>query len=1058
MPATPTDDIYSAPAGTAVVRFGNASAPAPLTGAYRTTQPLLWVDVNRATELQLISDGEGTMPRTPARATVADPKSAFIWQKYGPTWNYVDLYSRWAWVNPGGDWLDLAGTAQGTAQPYFAFAANAAASGSAAYAVNVTAALQAVQTAGRWCAFIVQVVGGARALASQHHRQLPPPVIAVLYADGTTGTLQCRGCTRLSPGSAYSRLCFPEAELTPAALQFDRPRSAVAFAELRVTLTQHTATPSTVQGFVANPPVNAAVVQQGLAAGYAGDVGLLGAPGVLVARRYQDGSVLADWVVPADAGINVFSRNAWDPEVLGLGAADLTKLPTAATGVALANKWIYKQPITANLQLVNSSYTGDGFVPLAPGIGALRINVPGMALADGAAYGPVGSTGLDLWTLFPKALCGTDALKRTFVRFYIRIGGMAPKVISQTKMVRETGTGAEYAYQRGKFGLGVHHWTSRGGNNLVGGDGLGWTHRLGYERPPGDAALQGLAPSSHTVDNGVPDLRWGNGGGLGSGLFPNRWYCIEVETNLNTWAPSGGGPADGELRVWIDGRLASTHTGWKFRDGPPDPAGSGSDLPPFRQMGPIGMLANWYQGGRLPADEDLAMFITCDVAATSYIGPMAAAGAAAPLPTWVPAASSTVAQAVLLTVANGRLANNAASVGVGYYNNFWFRGIFDAYSGGTYNPHWGSYGAMHYYGTGHASGNENTVPTLVLGEVCTWRRLNDPSPIYGTGTDATTRGNNSFADFSGLPQIDPATCTYPVDGQVAGAHSYGNVVCLPPTGAAPNGRLFTGLVAAAARNSAVTTSAVSANRIDINASLASSAMKWVHMGVHPTLGYGPALNSAVTAPTSEVYDSPRERTLFVTRQPGPVRWYSHAIDAYVDGTGAQLNASDFPTAAWCTVHVPERDLWLVIYRKSTGALGIKWLDLAVAQPGWVNTGAIMGAAINVDLDWSSAAWCPDNSRVIVGDLQGNRAALATIQIPATLTDIWLTQQFDVVSPGTSTPVDNPNWRAAGARTLNNATDYGKWAYAPAMKGFLHFNHHYPAGGADAVCYIRPPGV
>jgi hypothetical protein len=433
---------------------------------------------------------------------------------------------------------------------------------------------------------------------------------------------------------------------------------------------------------------------------------------------------------------------------------------------------------------------------------------------------------------------------------------------------------------------------------------------------------------------------------------------------------------------------------------------------------------------------------------------------AAALPTWVPPASETVAQAVLLTVANGRLANNAASQCAPYYDTFRVRGIFDAYSGGAFNPHWGTHGAMHYYGTGHAAGNDNTVPTLVLGQVCAWRRLNDPSPVYGTGTDSTTRGNNSYADFAGLPQIDPATCAYPVDGQAAGQHSYGNLVVLPPTTSAPNGRLFTPLVTAAARNLLITTSAVSAFEIACRAMEGPDKHRWLHLGAHPTLPAGTALGSSLTAPTSAVHDAPRNRTLYVSRQPGPPRWFDHATKSFVDGAGAQLNASDFgTTAGWCTVHVPERDLWLMVYRKAGGAtLGIKWMNLAAAQPGWVNTGATLSSPINVDADWSSAAWCAENNRVIVGDLQGNRAALAMITIPATLADVWTVQQVVIVTPGTSTPLENPNWRAAAARTGDNATDYGKWAYVPALKGFVHFNHHYAAGQPDAVFYVRPPGV
>jgi hypothetical protein len=45
-------------------------------------------------------------------------------------------------------------------------------------------------------------------------------------------------------------------------------------------------------------------------------------------------------------------------------------------------------------------------------------------------------------------------------------------------------------------------------------------------------------------------------------LHAGRWYCIEHELKLNGVAPFA---ADGELRCWIDGRLAFQETGMVFR-------------------------------------------------------------------------------------------------------------------------------------------------------------------------------------------------------------------------------------------------------------------------------------------------------------------------------------------------------------------------------------------------------------------------------------------------------------------------------------------------------------
>lgn len=623
--AAVANDAISVASGVRLVRLGAGGGFSPpsfsAAGAYRTTQPWLFADVQAGTPMAL--DALTNTWATPARESVADPKKNYIWAINGTSHLYVDHRGQWAWLNPGGDWINASGTPQATTNPHVSFTANSVTIGSSAYTADITAGVQASRSGSRWNAYILKLTGGARGIASQNNTALPAPVINVTYSDSTTAALKCVACVRLDGSTAYALTGRPEATFgSGVAIEFERPTKDVASAQLVVTVTQHTATAATIRGYIADPPVTTPTVVPGIAAGYTQDSGIAAQASVWVAHRYQDGSTLADWFVNPTSAIGVFTRSNWDPEVLGLGAADATKLPTAFGGQALAGKWINKQYFPGNVALVNSSFIADGFVPLAPGLGALRVVTPKSTAADGAVV--PASTGCDLWMAFPKAVCGTNDLADSYVRFYTRFN-VVNKNVSDMKMFRSgAGTVAAHAEQKGKWGIGVHHWTSRGGNNRTGGGGLGWSNRLGYEQTPADMPLLFLSPSIHSLDNLNPqvNMQWGTGGGMGADLRPDRWYCVEVRCKLNTYNAAGGSPSDGLMEVWLDGVKVMTRTGWKYRDGPLDPAGIGNDLPPFRQLGPIGLGLNEYMGGVLPSDEDRVCFYTGLVFATSYIGPM----------------------------------------------------------------------------------------------------------------------------------------------------------------------------------------------------------------------------------------------------------------------------------------------------------------------------------------------------------------------------------------------------------------------------------------------------
>ncbi|MBL8325978.1 MAG: hypothetical protein JNJ89_13585 [Rubrivivax sp.] len=568
--------------------------------------------------------GAGTYYEVPARASVANPKNDYLLGTIGPSYTSVEQSAQWQWTNPGGDWINQSGTAQGTTSPHFTFSASAASGTSTYSSVNITAGVAAAFARGKWNAYIVRA-SAVRGIAT--HRTATPPRVQVTYTDGSSATLECLACVHLLAGTSYTRIgASAEAQINPSvALEFQMPTKAVSSATLSITMTAGSA--ATINGYLANPPVNTEGVTAGVAAAYPNDAGLKTHASILFAQRYEDGTTLGDYIIQNFASVDTWNLNNWDPELFGTGAANTAKLPTAHQGVPVAgtHKWFYKQNTGGTITLVSSTYTGDNFQPVAPGLGAMRIVIPKETVADGGSVGYGGQTGSDLWALFPKAVSGL--LNETYVRFRVRFA-FTPKLLADTKMVRsEAASTANYAIRQGKWGLGTHHWTFFGGNNNVGGANLGHTNRLGFRVHPGDVGLMGMQSYVHSWDMLGYDMPFGQRGGLGAGFYPNRWYTVEIRKRLNTYNATGAvgtSPADGLMEIFIDGRLAARHTNWKYRDGKLDyvsetPISAGK-MVPYRQMGDIGLLLNMYNGGVNGADEEMVMFFAQVACGTQYIG------------------------------------------------------------------------------------------------------------------------------------------------------------------------------------------------------------------------------------------------------------------------------------------------------------------------------------------------------------------------------------------------------------------------------------------------------
>lgn len=742
-----------------------------VAGKYRTTQTYLFADVLPDTVLDY---SHGTYSQTPARSSLADPKAAFNWGVLGPTYNYVCNRTEWAWLNGGGDWIDRTGAAQATGAPHFTFAANNVTSGSALYAVDVTHGVAAAFDTSRWNAYVVKCTGGSRALVSPHHPTLTSPSVLVTYTDATTATLACVACARLSNSTAYTMIGRTTASINQSvALEFERPTKAVATAIMTVAVDAHTATAATISGYLANPPVTNRPLSLGLAQAYPLDENIRNDGSVLFAHNYADGTALTDWVLTAVGAINVNNAANWSPDLFGLGAADDTKLPTAFGGTAVGGKWFVRSNISSfnnNVTLVSSTHVGDNFAPVAAGIGALRIVTPRSTAEDGAGLPSSGSLGCDMWALFSKDVSGL--LDETYVRFYVRFASR-PKRIADTNMYRQGGGGtAEYRIKEGKWGVGVHHWTHYGGNNgYPGSQNQGWTNRLYHYEAPADVPVAGMQVGVHSYDN-FPSgdmLMFGNGGGMGAALYPDQWYCVEVRCRLNTWNSAGGSPADGVMQTWVDGVLVSEHTGWRYRDGPIDYAVTtppGTYFAPYRNLGPIGLCINHYQGGVVACDEDTIAFITLVAAGTSYIGPADLTPNTGPV--WAPAAGQIVTLAATntrdsLDPRDDALANPDYP-GAAPWESYtqWFH--MTDYCGAVMASELGAGGTYMQYG---AAGHSAVAACFWIGfdiADLTWKRIG-PRPLP---TDGVALGSQSTAD---LNTIYPASQFNPQWGEWQGGYS-----------------------------------------------------------------------------------------------------------------------------------------------------------------------------------------------------------------------------------------------------------------------------------------------
>lgn len=218
-----------------------------------------------------------------------------------------------------------------------------------------------------------------------------------------------------------------------------------------------------------------------------------------------------------------------------------------------------------------------GFVPLRGA--ALRVRIPRRQ-----------QLGLDYRYRFREH--HAEEPQEVYFRYYLRLSADWLGAIEGGKLPGLAGT-------YGKAGWGGRRWDGNAGWSLRGG--------YGTTPPQGHSAAGHVFLSTYAYharsDTYGESLPWADGDL--AGLIPvNRWVCIEQRLRLNT--PGG---YDGELMVWVDGRLALSRSDLRLRD--------------RNEVRIEEVWMNFFHGGTSAAASDMNAFVDQVVIARKYIGPMA---------------------------------------------------------------------------------------------------------------------------------------------------------------------------------------------------------------------------------------------------------------------------------------------------------------------------------------------------------------------------------------------------------------------------------------------------
>lgn len=626
------NDAYSAPtAGSVYAGIGPAAPPPspPLAkGKYRTNQDRLFQAPTQLIQPSTLG-GNGW------------PNKDF----WGPNYTYVDIDCGWPWNNPGGDWIDAEGIAQGTV-PFASFQANQTTGAEARTygGIDVTNLVRTAYEMDKPLAIMARRVSGSgtRGMAGLYSPHAKAH-IDVTYADGSVAVLVCHLVARSATGTSSTALLWDTDNLQLACfIEFDRARKEVATAYLNdFVITHHGSSPSYEVGFfLIDAPVGTQGLEPGpVATDEAGDfdAGLEDVPGVIYTMLCEDGKTNADYYYPTN--VNQYAERLFSPEFQG-GAVDLTKVP-----YILTNRWIGNEDNRANV--VPSTHDEDGYEPLAAGIGSVKFVLPDDGPPTGGNIGDSGTTASDFLHYLPPEEMGY--CQTIWTREYIRIGTLRPTPEMRREWLKKgepkwsdlSGKALYAPAHPVNYNSVKHNSASAGGN---GGSQFRSSWKLCVE-DNGGACDMGIAIGWHLFDFGtrqpegfryINDSKsrnvWGQQGGIGAMFYPERWYCIEKMHRLNsvdalhpdqTLYPGKFFSEDGALLTIVDGRVVFRRDGMVFRTLPRyAPAYDGSQMRPMRDLGHVCIWNNLFNGGLTKSSMRIVWFSAAFAYGKRRIGPM----------------------------------------------------------------------------------------------------------------------------------------------------------------------------------------------------------------------------------------------------------------------------------------------------------------------------------------------------------------------------------------------------------------------------------------------------
>lgn len=415
------------------------------------------------------------------------------------------------------------------------------------------------------------------------------------------------------------------------------------------------------------------------------------------------------------------------------------------------------------------------------------------------------------------------------------------------------------------------------------------------------------------------------------------------------------------------------------------------------------------------------------------------------LPPYVPAEGNVA----ILTVENGGLANNFRDALSPYFNPWFGVKIRNDYSGAIANPTLGKFGAVHFFGGGHRSCNENSLVSAVAGEKnIIFVRQSTATPYYGTETDAKTCGENSVGDTNF--QLDPTSGANTAGGvhRPPAIHSYQIPV------ATPEG--FE-LVVLAAINYTNDGGIASAWRLPI--SNTKDVFEWQRLGQHAILTSTPnatnwqgnAIGMAQwSAPVYCVFAPSQNRIYIECNSFHSPKWFDRATNTYIQGTGAQRPRAPVGYDGGSLIHIPSRALNVFLEATTGSVLRLHWMDVSKDQPSWNQSAVSLSTPLTVTPSFSTATWVPELNRILVVGIKDDIKAYYEIEIPTKLADVW--------------SVTRRPWAAGTLATAPQSgveiwRDGGAWAWLPKIKCFVYLREALRADqGDDKVFIARPFGI